>query len=122
MNVNYVDYSFKNSAPTQTNKWAWNLHDGRYNQLKGYWIFRTDANQAWQCRDTNGPLALWNADGRATGNPEDWELFLVEAVDKAQGSIRLKNVYGRYVRRDGATNTFRCDGSKDAAQVFFVEF
>jgi hypothetical protein len=57
--------------------------------LHGYWIYRTDANQCWQVQGgTCGPLTFWNKDGRAQGNPDNWELFNFVAVNKNQGTVK----------------------------------
>lgn len=114
----YLDYSFhlSNLAANAT----WVLTQGKYNQLTGYWIFRPDVKMCWQAVNANGPLDYWNQDGRAKGNPEDWELFVFELVDAAAGVVRVKNIYGRYVRF--ALGSFVCDTGPDDAGHFYVDF
>jgi hypothetical protein len=131
-------------APTPT-EWLLKLgrYPGRYQgtavDLHGYWIFRTDANQCWQAVNRGGgPLKYWNADGRAAGNPEDWELFSFSAVDRSERTVKIFNTswatYRRAVgslpdrRRDwrnhiGLTGeTFSCNESEQNAAIFVVEF
>jgi hypothetical protein len=78
---------------------AWWIVPGKYNGAFGSWIFRGDRNCTWPgpfgapptqppagaaCRalqaTSGGPFAYWNVDGRATGTPEDFELFEFKPV------------------------------------------
>jgi hypothetical protein len=81
----------------------WLLKLGRYKgnlghgpiDLHGYWIFRTDVNMCWQAVGGGGAaLAYWNQDGRAQGNPENWELFQFLAVDPAQQTVKIQGISG----------------------------
>lgn len=121
----YLGANFMLSAgPTD-----WMLRLGRYQGatgghtyvLHGYWIFRPDANMCWQARNASGPLDYWNKDGKAVGNPEDWELFRVDAVSKADQTVKIYNAKSKsYI---GLVNqTFACDEAKANAAVFQVEF
>jgi len=96
----------------------WRPDRGSYNGLHGYWMFRPDARMCWQAVNTNGPLRYWNADGQATGNPEDWELFIVEVVNADLGQVRIRNIYGAYV--NFVANVFQCTGTQAQAQVFTI--
>jgi hypothetical protein len=100
------------------NTTLWRPDRGSYNGLHGYWIFRPDARMCWQAVNANGPLRYWNQDGQAQGNPEDWELFVFEAVDASKGQVRIKNIYGAYVNYVGGV--FQCTGNQGQAQVFTV--
>jgi hypothetical protein len=82
-------------APTR-----WILRPGRYDgrfegdpvHLSGYWIYHPDSKRCWQAAGGMGPrLAYWNEDGRATGLPEDWELFAFSRGDGAQVTISKLN-------------------------------
>jgi S1-C subfamily serine protease len=98
----------------------WVLLKGRYNELKGYWIFQPHQRKAWQANNAKGPLKYWNEDGQAKGNPEDWELFLFEIEDEARGTVRVKNIYNNYIRLvDGI---FQANGNNANATVFTIEF
>lgn len=99
---------------------TWVTKQGTYNAMSGYWVFRCDANQCWQAVNTSGPLALWNTDGRARGNPEDWELFVFEFANPEHTQVFVKNVYGRYVRYQGPS--FVCDADRAHAASFIPEF
>ena len=113
----YLTHSFY-ALPDQGNS-IWVPQKGQYNALTGYWIFRNDCHQCWQAVNCNGPLALWNSDGHAQGNPEDWELFIFELVDANTGSVRVRNIYGRYVRYG---SPFVCDADANNSATFTVEF
>ena len=97
----------------------WSTKPGTYNALRGLWIFKPNVNIAWQVQG-GGWLGYWNADGRATGNPEDMELFVFESVDAAQKRVHIKNVYGGYVHL--VENHFRADASVAGADTFTVKF
>jgi hypothetical protein len=126
----YFDYDFaQSSAPANA---VWKNQQGTYNQLSGYWIFRPDVRMCWQATPNGcGKLDYWNHDGYAQGNPEDWELFVFEGVDSGSAAVKVKNIYGCYVRYDpnsplpyesSVRGTFLCDTNINSAQVFYVDF
>lgn len=140
----YMGDNFQLSSTPMT--WTLRLgrYPGRYNDhnvdLHGYWIYKKNVNQCWQAVNYGGgPLAFWNADGRARGNPEDWELFTFEKVDQnsdAQHTVRISNsaytthmtwMTGHvpntspcYVNLVG--NTFQCSDIQQNGAVFIVAF
>jgi len=123
----YLNYEYGLSpdpTPQTENTMAWVVDPtGQYQALNGYWIYKVGFpnTQAMQCVETNGPLETWNKHGGAKPPPQDWELFKFEVADMQAGSVRLKNVYGRFVRFNG--NKFVCDGAvAPGAAVFYVEF
>ena len=118
----YFNYQFGLTNTSRPPFPTWVTQRGTYGRLTGYWIFRSDARQCWQAVNTNGPLDMWNKDGHAKGNPEDWELFVFELVDLANSYVRVRNIYGAYVRFDGPSNRFRCDGNQANAANLIVEF
>jgi hypothetical protein len=112
------------STPTD-----WMLQLGQYRgkindkavDWSGYWIFHPTARRCWQA--AAGDLRYWNADGRAVGNPEDWELFTFHRVNTADRTVRIKNTptSGGWVSLVGSR--FKCNGSGPAqAAVFVVQF
>ena len=71
--------------------------------------------------NANGPLDFWNWDGLASpAIPQDWELFVFELVDANAGVVRVKNIYGRYVRF--APPGLACDAGLGNDAHFYVEF
>lgn len=138
----YLGSNFKlASGPTD-----WRLTLGRYAgrygghpvDLHGYWIFHPNANKCWQTMYRGGnPLQYWNEDGKATGNPEDYELFMFQAVNKADRTVKIYNAsWEAYCRLTGALpgigswvnyvglvgDAFSCNESPDNAAIFVVEF
>jgi hypothetical protein len=134
----YLGNDFRlSSTPTE-----WRLAEGRYRgrysgtnvDLHGYWIFLPNANRCWQVMNRgNGPLRFWNADGRATGKPEDFELFSFSEVDRAGKTAKVFNAsLGAYNTATGGTrskpyvglvqDTFACDETAQGASIFTVEF
>jgi hypothetical protein len=110
----YFGYNFTLSPI----KSLWLPSHASYNSLRGYWMFRPDARLCWQAvLDSGNYLRYWNADGQATGNPEDWEMFLFEAVDAQNGIVRIRQVYGKYVNLVG--QTFQASGASAADAVNF---
>lgn len=110
------------SQDTSLQSFTWINEAGSYPSynLHGYWIFRTNIHQCWQAVNANGPLVLWNKDGKAKGNPEDWELFVYEFADSEHSSVFVKNIWGRYVRY--ASPHFVCDSNQANAAAFYPEF
>lgn len=124
----------------------WRLRLGRYQgkysghpvDIHGYWIYLAGAGKCWQAVERGGgALRYWNEDGKATGNPEDWELFSFEAVDREAGTVKISNasyvvlrtVLGmhpdpnstpNYVSLTG--NSFSCNDSRPNAAIFRVVF
>jgi hypothetical protein len=95
---------------------------GRYTKRRaGYWIFRTDVKLSWMAVGANGPLRYWNEDGQARGNPENWELFAFEAVNRPERVVRIKNAWsGAYITLRG--DVFSCQGQQNEAALFYVDF
>lgn len=119
----YLNHSFGLSSKPQDpsgQSFVWVNRPGTYNALRGYWIFMPNARQCWQAINTNGPLTMWNKDGKAKGDPEDWELFVYEFADNEHSAVFVKNIYGRYVRY--AAPGFVCDSDKGNAAAFYPEF
>jgi hypothetical protein len=123
----YLDHDFKLSDARAL--WVLNLgfYKGRWQDrpvdFKGYWIFNPDGRRCWQAANGRGPkIAYWNQDGRAAGNPEDWELFTFQAVDKNNQTVRIHTTNGgNYVRL--VRDTFSLQTQKPAeAAIFVVEF
>lgn len=106
-------------APGRPDQTVWVATPGQYGGLRGYWIYLPGANKCWQARDAHGPLRYWNEDGRATGNPEDWELFVFKPVDLSKGLVRVGNIYGSYIRYSGSG--YSSDGNVNDASVFVVD-
>lgn len=121
----YLSHDFKLTSSAD----VWSLELGRYNWVNkgkttvytGYWIFTPDGVKCWQAAGGAGPaLAYWNQDGRATGNPQDWEIFNFEAVRPQDGTVRIKHKSGRYVHLVG--ETFQLANGRDDAAIFVPEF
>jgi hypothetical protein len=102
-----------------TSATSWILVTGSYGQLRGYWIFRWDV-VCWQAVNSDGPLEFWNADSNASGDPQDWELFIFEPVDVPRNQVRIKNIYGKYVNRIGGI--LSCTSDQTGAAVFVITF
>ncbi len=102
------------------NKILWRPDRGSYNGLHGYWIFKPSIRQCWQAVLNAGSyLRFWNADGQASGNPEDWELFTFEAADAGANQVVIRQIYGQYVNFVGGV--FKSNApTKGQAAVFFV--
>src|SRR5262245_19646287 len=139
----YLGDRFKLSAtPTE---WLLKLgrYAGRYRgqavDLRAYWIFKPNANVCWQAINRGGgALQYWNQDGRAVGNPEDWELFTFDVVNKGQKTVKIYNAsFAAYAKAIGTWqkdqtkvrcyvdlvgDTFSCKGNVSEAAVFSVEF
>jgi hypothetical protein len=107
----------------------WRLAVGRYIgrvggapvDWHGYWIFKPHANQCWQAVNGGGSrLAFWNQDGRAAGQPEDFELFNFIAVNKAERTVKIQGIHGRFIGLVG--NTFNCSENGPHAAIFTVQF
>lgn len=98
----------------------WSLQRGSYNKLRGYWVFLPSVRKCWQAVNANGPLRYWNEDGAAQAgkNPEDWELFLFEPIDLNDATIKIRNVYGRYIRYH--EDRFICDAPSIVDGTTFV--
>lgn len=119
----YLNDRFQLNFSTQDatkQSFTWVTKQGRYNQLTGYWIYRPNINQCWQAVKCDGPLVFWNADGHAKGNPEDWELFVIEYANDTHTEVCVRNIYGRYVRY--AAPYFVCDANRSDAAAFVPEF
>jgi Trypsin-like peptidase domain len=110
----YLGHSYKLSTTAD----QWDLNKGSYNEYSGYWICRNVPRKCWQA--SSGSLTTWNADNRATGNPEDQELFVFEMVNPIQSTVRVKNIYGGYVVLSG--DVFKVSGNQANASVFIIEF
>jgi len=125
----YLDYGFSHGAAGPPPIWRMqpvqNLTAGGHAGLHGYWIFFPNVNQCWQALNANGPLRIWNENGKANPPlPQDWELFQFDFVDDKAQQVRIKNVYGRYLRANGAV--YVCDynfGDPGVpVELFTVEF
>lgn len=96
--------------------------------LHGYWIYRTDANQCWQVQGgSGGSLVYWNQDGKAHGDPENWELFTFNLVNKSQGTVIIQTSISDFKPLPGwvslVNNQFAClANQKLYAAVFKVTF
>lgn len=121
----YLGHNFDLTAAAD----VWSLEIGAYDwhtggkviPYRGYWIFTPDGVKCWQAAGGAGPkLQYWNEDGRAAGNPQDWEIFNFEAVSPQDGTVRIKHKSGRYVHLVG--NTFQLANGRDDAAVFTPEF
>ncbi len=108
-------------APGADDKVTWAATFGSYGALNGYWIYYPTGNKCWQASNpqTGGPLQNWNEDGKANGNPEDWELFVFVPVNAAKGTVRVKNIYGYYVRF--IAGKFTCDATDANASIFVID-
>jgi hypothetical protein len=117
----YVDQSYHLSgkpAPGKPDVVTWQATYGKYNDLKGYWITFINDKECWQAVKTCGPLDFWNKDHKATGSPEDWELFVF--VRAGDGKVKIQNIYGCFVRYN--YSIFVCDTKdENTASVFVVE-
>jgi hypothetical protein len=120
----------------------WLLRLGRYVgnyfghpvDLHGYWVYRPDANKCWQAVNRgDGALQYWNDDGRASGPPEDWELFTFTAVNRADRTVKINNTSAPTFRLFGGGgperffvnlvgDVFSCNDTSAHAAVFVVEF
>lgn len=110
----YLGYNFTLS-PTKS---LWLPSHASYNQYRGYWMFRPDARLCWQAvLDSGSYLRYWNADGQASGNPEDWEMFLFEPVDPPNGIVHIRQLYGKYVNL--VNQTFQASGTTGDDAVKF---
>src|ERR1039458_5635372 len=79
---------------------AWGLFKGS----RGYWISE-NGRTCWQARNANGPLAFWNSDGAATGDPDDWESFVFHrapSIHSYTNLVTISNILGKYVNRQGS--------------------
>jgi hypothetical protein len=126
---------------------AWSLQLGRYVgayggqsvDISGYWIFRGDGlHQCWQAeRRGGGKLRYWNDDGLAQGEPEDWELFGFEQVNRTSRTVKIYNraflpfqsMLGAHPNPTTAPyyvglvgNSFVCNVNAAQAAIFVVEF
>jgi hypothetical protein len=101
---------------------TWDLSIGSYdnNKVRGYWIYIPGARQAWQRRG-NGALDKWNRDGQAKGPPQNDEMFLFESTGHCN-EVRIKSIYGPYLRLDGGVFTAPDGTKQEAAAVFSVQF
>lgn len=99
---------------------TWVTVPGQYNDLRGYWIFLANFKLCWKAEHANGPLTMWNEDGKAKGNPEDWELFVFEFANDQHTEVIVRNIYGRYVRYD--SSKFICDADRANAASFVPIF
>ena len=113
-------------------------YDGHPVDIHGYWIYLPGTNKCWQAINRGGgPLQYWNEDGKAAGNPEDWEIFQFEAVDKHAGTVKISNpsyvilraVTGQHPNTMTTPNyinlvgdQFSCNDSSPNAAIFRVEF
>jgi hypothetical protein len=116
----YLDHGFSLS-PSSENV-IWYNKAGSYDtyHFHGYWIFIPGINECWQAVNANGPLDLWNKDGNAHGNPQDWELFIFEYADGTNSSVHVRNIWGKYVRY--ASPRFVCDADRNNAATFYPVF
>jgi hypothetical protein len=112
-----------------SNSTDWLLKLGRYIGREhgqpvdwhGYWIFRPDARLCWQAVNSGGgALDFWNRDGKAAGDPEDFELFNFIPVSKPQKTVKIQAIHGYFVGLVG--NTFNCSEHVDHAAIFTVQF
>jgi hypothetical protein len=125
----------------------WTLRLGRYPgringtrvDWHGYWIYKKGVNQCWQAvNHGGGALVFWNQDGRARGNPEDWELFMFEKVDKNARTLKIYNsayvpyrtiIEGHVPNPSDCRNyvnlvgtQFSCNDNSQHAAIFTVKF
>lgn len=122
----YMDSNFRLSSSPET----WTLVLGRYDgkmqgvpvHWTGYWIFNPEGTKCWQAVNYNGPLHYWNEDTKATGYPQDWELFKFEKLNPQLKTVRIKNAVntGGYVGLVG--NQFDANHPQSSAAIFYVEF
>lgn len=118
----YVGYDFK-LTPTPVD---WVLELARYQgrisghpvDYTGYWVFKPNEKLCWQCQNGYGALAYWDQDRKATGNPEDFEIFSFYVVDRERQTVVMQNPHGAYVQLIG--DTFSCDGNKGSVAVELV--
>jgi hypothetical protein len=122
---------YKGVITTQPGGWSFfPIHRDTTHQpvdLYGYWIFRTDVNRCWQVQGgTCGPLVYWNQDGKAQGNPENWELFTFKAYNPAQHQVKIQSSVSDlktttcWVNIVG--NTLTCNADEAHAAIFTVIF
>jgi hypothetical protein len=135
-----VDYKLAESPSTWTLQMG--RYPGKYNghpvDLHGYWIFRKGLRRCIQAVNYGaGPLDTWNKDSRASGNPEDWELFTFEKVSKQDRTVKIYNTayvahrefstgehfasdWRYYINLVG--NSFSCNDTGNHAAIFIVKF
>jgi hypothetical protein len=106
-------------APGQPDQTFWEARFGQYDKFNGYWIYLPNINICWQVPNGKGPLVYWNRAGTGRASPEDWELFVFETVEVRKAQVKVRNIYGAYVRYKG--NGFHADASLNDASVFVVE-
>lgn len=134
---------FGNNFRLSESPTTWRLRLGRYKgrysgknvDIHGYWIFRSDAKMCWQAVNYgDGALQYWNEDGRATGSPQDWELFSFREVDEDTSTVKIYNA--AYKARRSADDlhyadhnfinlvgdTFSCNDKEEHAAIFTVKF
>jgi hypothetical protein len=93
---------------------TWNSRAPNINrQIFGYWIYSSGTNMCWKLdhdyRSGSGlytdGLTLWNADGKALGTPQDYELFNFVAKDQTSLTVNIKHAFGVYVGLNNETLT-----------------
>jgi len=95
-------------------KYEWHMRPNTYKRdwVNGsaVWIFESGdgVRRAWQAPGgALGTLAIWNADGKAKGDPEDWEAFhftpaATANFDKLPGQVFIRNLNGGYYNANGS--------------------
>jgi hypothetical protein len=139
----YLGQDFKLSGTPATWRLRLGHYPGEYNghgvDLHGYWIYKQNANQCWQAvNGGGGALQYWNADGKAKGSPEDYELFTFRQHDHNSRTIKIFNTSfdPRFTWNTGHVpepeqercyvgltgDTFRCDRTLAQSEIFVIEF
>jgi hypothetical protein len=71
------------------------LEVGGHLGIPGYWV--RFGEMAWQA-NPGKRMSFWNEWNEADGNPEDTELFYFEIMNAAEGTVRIKSRYCKYLR------------------------
>jgi hypothetical protein len=117
----------------------WLLRVGRYRgrqggrpvDTHGYWIFKGNGERkCWQRvsrrqggdRTPIGTLRYWNEDGRAVGDPEDWELFVFEQVSRLDRTVKIRWARSTTTYVGLVGTVFSCNSPAARAAIFRVEF
>ena len=89
----------------------------QYGALRGHCIWKAGTQQCWQVNPKHpGEITYWNADGKAEGHPQDWELFTFAPAGADGDRVQIKTVYNSYVQLKGGR--FVTGANASVASIF----
>jgi hypothetical protein len=91
----------------------------QFGTLRGFCIWKAGANQCWQVNPKRpGDITYWNADGKALGPPQDWELFDFCQIGTRDDQVKIKTVYNSFVHLKGGR--FVAGSNASVASIFTI--